>query len=110
MDIHFTARRFKAHSDIKQYAVNEVRKLEKLYNGIVRTEVILSYERGTNSVKTSEMHAHVYGTVLTSRAKSDDFVKAIDGAIEKLMVQLKKYKGKLHEKDKSKVRLMQEKV
>jgi ribosomal subunit interface protein len=108
MDVNFTARRFKAHSEIKEYAIEEVKKLERLYNGIVRAEVILSYERGTNSVKTSEINVHVYGTLLTAREKSDDYIKAIDGAVEKLIGQLKKYKSKLRGKDKTKVRKFKE--
>ncbi len=110
MDINFTARRFRAHPEIKSYALAEVKKLERLYNGIVKADVILFYERGTNSVKTAEVNLHVYGVILTARQRSDDYVKAIDGAMEKLEVQLKKYKSKLREKDKTKVRRIQEKV
>ncbi len=110
MDINFTARRFRAHPEIKSYALAEVKKLERLYNGIVKADIILFYERGTNSVKTAEVNLHVYGVILTARQRSDDYVKAIDGAMEKLEAQLKKYKSKLREKDKTKVRRIQEKV
>jgi putative sigma-54 modulation protein len=110
MDINFTARRFRAHSEIKDYAMEEVKKLEKLYDGIVRGDVILFYERGTNSVKTAEINLHVYGTTLTAHHGSDDYVKSIDGALEKLTIQLKKYKSKLREKDKTRVRYIREKV
>jgi len=110
MDINFTARRFRAHPEIKAYALEEVKKLERLYNGIVKADVILYYERGTNSVKTAEINLHVYGVVLSARERSDDYIKAMKGAIEKLESQLKKYKSKLREKDKSKVRRIKEKV
>ncbi len=110
MDINFTARRFRAHPEIKNHALAEVKKLERLYNGIVKADIILFYERGTNSVKTAEVNLHVYGVILTARERSDDYVKAIDGAMEKLETQLKKYKSKLREKDKTKVRRIQEKV
>lgn len=110
MDINFTARRFRAHPKIKKYAIEEVKKLERLYNGIVKADIILFYERGTNSVKTAEVNLHVYGVILTARERSDDYIKAIDGVMEKLESQLKKYKAKLREKDKTKVRRIQEKV
>jgi putative sigma-54 modulation protein len=109
MDINFTARRFRAHPETKTYAMEEAKKLEKLYDGIVRTEIILFYERGTNSVKTAEINLHVYGTVLSASAGTDDYIKSIDGAIGKLVTQLKKYKGKLREKDKTRVRKIREK-
>ena len=109
MDINFTARRFKAHSEIKEYALEEVKKLEKLFDGIVRAEIILSYERTVNSVKTAEVNLHVYGTTLTAHNGTDDYVKSIDGAIAKLEIQLKKYKSKLRGKNKTKVRQIREK-
>lgn len=110
MDINFTARRFRAHSEIKDYALEEVRKLEKLYDGILKADIILYYERGSNSVKTAEINVHVYGATLSAHHASDDYIKSIDGAVEKLAVQLKKYKSKLREKDKTKVRRIREKV
>ena len=110
MDVNFTARRFRAHSDIKDYALQEVKKLERIYNGIVRSDIILYYERGVNSLKTAEINLQVYGTILSARERTDDYVKSIDGATEKLAARLRKYKSKLHEKDKSKVRRVREKV
>lgn len=110
MDINFTARRFRAHPDIKEYAMDEVKKMDKLYDGILRAEIILSYERGVNSLKMAEINLHVYGNNLSAHEKSNDYVKSVNGAIEKLSGQLKKYKSKLHEKDKAKVRTIREKV
>jgi ribosomal subunit interface protein len=110
MRTKFTARRFRAHPDIKQHAVDAVKKLERYYDGILSAEVILSYERATNSVKVAEVNLHVYGMVLSAKEKSDDYVKSIDAVMEKLGVQLVKYKSKLREKDKNKVRSIRDKV
>ncbi len=110
MNIKFTARRFRPHPDIKQHALDAVEKLDKFYDGIVAANVILSYERATNSVKTAEVNLHVFGAVLSAREKSDDYFKSIDAAIGKLGIQLAKYKTKLHAKDKSKVRAINEKL
>lgn len=109
MDINFTARRFRAHSEIKEYAIAEVKKLQKLYDGIVRADIILYYERGVNSVKSAEISLHVYGTKLLARHGSDDYIKSIDNTVNKLGRQLTKYKSKLRDKDKIKVRRIQEK-
>lgn len=110
MDINFTARRFKAHSAIKEYAINEVKRLQKLYDGILRGDIILYYERGVNSLKTAEIILHVYGTTLPAHHSTDDYVKSIDGAMEKLARRLSRYKSKLREKNKTKVRRIQSKV
>ena len=87
-----------------------MKKLIKYYDGIVSAEIILSFERVTKSVKTAEVNLRVYGTVLSAKEKSEDFIKSIDAAVEKLSVQLTKYKTKLRMKDKNMVRAIQEKV
>ncbi len=109
MDIHFTARRFRARPELKEHAEDAVKKLGKFFDGIIRADIILSYERTTNSVKTAEINLHVYGTVLTAKTKSGEYIKSIDAAVEKLEVQLSKYKSKLHAKNKTKVRQLNEK-
>jgi ribosomal subunit interface protein len=110
MNIKFTARHFRPRQSLKDHALQEVRKLSRFYDGIVSATVILSYERATNSVKTAEINLHVYGTVLSVREKSDDYVRSIDAAVSKLTLRLGKYKNRLREKDKSRVRSIQEKV
>ena len=108
MEVHFTARRFKPHKDIKAHAVEAIRKLDKYYDGIVRSDVILSFERTLKSVKSAEVNLHVDGTVLTAKDKSDDFYKSIDLAIGKLERQLAKYKMKLRMKNKKALRRVKE--
>lgn len=110
MHVKFTARRFRAHPEIKEHAIHSVKKLGKFYDGIVTADIILSYERASNSIKSAEIHLHVYGTILSAKEKSDDYHKSIEAAVEKLGVQLAKYKTKLRAKDKSKVRAIQDKV
>ncbi len=108
MEVHFTARRFRAHTDVREHAVGEVRRLDKFYDGIVRGDIILSYERGLSSVKTAEINLHVYGTVLTAREHSEDFHKSIGLAVGKLERQLSKYKTKTRGKDKKRLRSVKE--
>ena len=108
METHFTARKFKAHETIKSHALESVKKLDRFYDGIVRGDVILSYERQTQSVKTAEINLHVYGTHLTAKETSDDFIKSIDLAVTKLEHQLEKYKTKLRGKDKKVLRRTKE--
>jgi ribosomal subunit interface protein len=110
MNVTFTARHFRPHADVKQHAISEVKKLGKFYDGIVTANIILSFERPTNSLKSAEINLHVYGTVLSARGKSDDFVKSIDKTVAKLVLQLTKYKSKLRSKDKTTVRKIQDKV
>ena len=108
MNVKFTARRFKAHPDIRNHAVETVKKLDRYYDGIVHADIILSYERATKSVKTAEINLHVHGAVLSAREKTEDFIKSIDATGEKLAMRLAKYKTRLHAKDKQKVRAIKQ--
>ncbi|MBI1807600.1 MAG: ribosome-associated translation inhibitor RaiA [Ignavibacteria bacterium] len=110
MDIHFTARKFKARDSIREHAIEAIKKLDKYYDGIVRGDIILSYERTTKSLKTAEINLHVYGTILTATEKSDDYLKSIYLAIDKLERQLAKYKMKLRMKNKKTLRRVKEEV
>ncbi len=108
MDIHFTARRFKARDNVKRHALESVKRLDRFYDGIVRSDIILSFERTTKSVKTAEINLHVYGTVLSAREGTEDFLKSVDLAIDKLERQLEKYKMKLRMKNKKTLRRVKE--
>jgi putative sigma-54 modulation protein len=110
MHIKFTARRFRARPELKTHAIDAVTRLDRFYDGIVHADVILSYEGATKNIKIAEVNLHVYGVVLSGKEKSDDFHKSIDAAVEKVSLQLLKYKSKLRAKDKTKVRALQDKV
>ncbi len=97
MRINFTARHFKAQKSLQQFAVQEVKKLEKFYERIVWCDIILSYEKTPQNLKIAEIHIHVHRMTLSAREKAEDFFKAIDEALRKLGRQLKKYKAKFQE-------------
>ena len=96
MTLIFTARHFKAHDTLKEFAEAELSKISKYYDGIIRSEVILSYDKPTNSIKTAEVivHANNHHT-FTAKDSSDDFKISIESAIDKITIQIKKYKEKL---------------
>lgn len=110
MRISVTSRHFKAHESLVKYAEREAAKLQKYYDGIIKCEIVLTFEKPRNSDKIAEVFVSVYGTKLTAIARSDDFFKSIDTALDKILVQLKKYKEKLHAKDRKTVRRVRAKA
>jgi len=94
MDIHVTARRFKAHRDVRDYALDSLRRLDKYYDGIIRADVILSFERKPASIKAAEINVHIQGKTITAKEKSDDFAISIEAALGKIIRQLSKVKTK----------------
>jgi ribosomal subunit interface protein len=95
MKFTFTARHFKAHDSLKELAKGNAEKLSKLYDGIIGCEVILSYEKSVNSIKTAEIivQANSHHT-FKSTDTTDDFHTSVENAFEKIESQLKKYKDK----------------
>lgn len=110
MNVQVTSRHFKAHPSLNEYAEQAVHELLEYYDGIISADVILSYEKPRNSLKVAEISVKVYNAVLVGMAKTGDFFKSIDGAVGKVLVQLKKYKEKLRAKDRKQVRRVLEKV
>ena len=110
MHIKFTARRFRARPEMKDHALEQVKKLDRFFDNIVGVDIILSFEGAEKNIKIAEINLHVYGSLLTAKEKSDDFRKSIDFAVEKLSMQLEKYKTKLRSKDKNKVRELKSKA
>ncbi len=110
MTITVTSRHFKAHSSLVEYAHRSVDGLARYYDGIIKCEVILSYEKIHKSTKIAEVKLSVYRHRIVSEERSDDFVKSIDAAVQKVLIQLKKYKDRLHDKDRKTVRRVREKV
>lgn len=98
MNVQVTARRFKAHDSLREYAQSEVSKLERYYDNIIGGDVILSFEKPRDSVKTAEISLSVFGKKMLAKESSDDFIKSIGLAIEKLERQLKRYKTKKRDK------------
>ena len=110
MITHFTSRHFKAHESLIEYSEKTVEQLSHYFDGIIRTDVILSFEKTHKSTKVAEVRTSVYNAVLVGVAKTDDFFKSIDGAVDKVLVQLKRYKSKLREKDRIQVRKVKGKI
>lgn len=105
MDMHITARHFKAHETLRSYAFKAINKLEDHYDGIISAKLILSYEKATNSVKAAELIVKVQGSLLKAMEKSPEYQKSIDNAVEKIERQLQKHKSKTREKRKSVIRM-----
>jgi putative sigma-54 modulation protein len=98
MNVQVTARRFKIHDSLKDYAIKEIKRLEKFNDDIHKADVILSYERAQNSLKTAEIVLHMNGNSLLAKETTDDFKKSIDLAVVKLERQIQKLKTKVIEK------------
>jgi len=94
MNITITARKFKAHDTLKTFIKDEVSSLEKFYDGILSADVILSYQKAKEDLKTAEIIVKIPGQILNAAHETDDFKKSVTVSVEKLTRQLDKTKSK----------------
>ena len=91
MRISFTARHYKPSKRLKEYAVNEVNKLVKVFDGVISCDIVLDYQK---DIQIAEINVVVHGRKLTVIEKTEDIYKSIDVAVGKMERQLIRYKGK----------------
>ncbi len=92
--INVTSRHFKAHETIQDHIENSINNLSKYNEEILHADVILSFEKAINSVKICEIILKLKDKVITAKEESDDFIKSVDKAIDKVETQILKYKDK----------------
>ena len=107
MQIRVTARRFDLSEEIKTFAVDEVRRLKKIYDGIIDGDVVLGWQKQD---RLAEINVKVYGKMLTAHARTDEMHKSIVQAVDKLERQLQKYKDKLTDFSHETIRNQEEEV
>lgn len=110
MNMHITARHFKAHETLRSFAFDAINKLEEHYDGIISADLILSFEKSKKSLKSAELLVKVQGAVLRAMKKTDDFPKSIDAAVITMERQLQRHKSKVREKHKAVIRTKRAKV
>ncbi|MCG2726596.1 MAG: ribosome-associated translation inhibitor RaiA [Elusimicrobia bacterium] len=91
MRIHMVARKMKLTKPIKDFIGGKIEKMREYADNIVWTQAIVSVEKKTHN---AEVIMHVGHQTIKASAASDDLYSAIDKVMDKIEIQLKKYKGK----------------
>ncbi len=87
-----TARHFDITPEMKQKAEDEMEGLTRFFDRIISAEFILDAERHR---RMAELHVKVYNHTISGSGETDDIYTAMSTAVDKVVAQLKKYKGKL---------------
>ena len=88
MDIQFSARHFNASAGLQDRIQEEMDKLAKFYPNITNASVILDHE--VEHQRHCEISVNITGSVVVASADEDNMGKAVDVALERVKVQLKK--------------------
>ena len=92
MDIQFSARHFNASAGLQDRIQEEMDKLAKFYPNITNASVILDHE--VEHQRHCEITVNITGSVVVGSADEDNMGKAVDVALERVKVQLKKANDK----------------
>lgn len=92
MDISFTFRDFEATEGLKEHATKKFEKLDKYLIKPISAHVILSMD---GFLHKAEIAITANGTRYVGIDKTNDMYLSIDGSVEKILHQLKKYKERI---------------
>lgn len=92
MEIHITGKNIDTGDALKDHITEKVEGLEQYFHNVVDVHVILKQE---NHRHIAEVNTLLSGIVLRAHGEGADFYAAVDTMIDKLVRQLKKYKGRL---------------
>ncbi|MCS7229026.1 MAG: ribosome-associated translation inhibitor RaiA [Candidatus Kryptonium sp.] len=95
MAVRITGHHVEMTEQIKNYIEKEIARLDKFFDGIIDTEVILRQDTKHNHLKEAEILIKVYEHKLTAKATDPDILKAFDKSLTKVERQLIKFKDKL---------------
>ena len=95
MRVTVTGRHLKLDDDIRSYAEKKVRKAETYFDHIIEAHMILSAEKHR---RTAEVTLSAKRVTFHAQEETENIYASIDGAMEKVDVQIRKYKEKISDR------------
>jgi len=92
MQLNLTGRHFEITPQLRRHVEDKLHKLEKLNSRIAETEIVVFKDRYND---VAEGKIHLSHTVLAAKAEAGDMQTAVSELVDRLIVQLKRYEGRL---------------
>lgn len=92
MDIQFSARHFNASAGLQDRIQEEMDKLAKFYPNITSASVVLDHE--VEHQRHCEITVNITGSQVVASADEENMGKAVDVALDRVKIQLKKANDK----------------
>ncbi len=93
MDIQITSRHFNASEKLNDRIHAVMEKLSKFYDHITDAFIVLDAEK--KNLRSVEIKVNILDNSISAKAEEENMGKALDSAISKMEVQLKKANQKL---------------
>ncbi len=94
MKTTFTARHFDSSTELKNYSIESVQKLEQFFDRIFTTDIILEPSSDDDQPCKAELNVQVPKAVLNGSEYGETYDQAINKVVNNLSRQLKKHKAK----------------
>ncbi len=94
MKTTFTARHFDASTDLKEYSIDSVQKLDQFFDNIIVCDVILEPGQDDENPFTAELNVKVPQKLLNVSEEAPSYEQAINNAVDTAIRQIRKYKTK----------------
>ncbi len=95
MDIRFVTRGVEMKDELKDYMENKMSKLERFFNRIIDSQIVVSFGRGMYTV---EITSNANGVIMRGQENDSDMRKAFDQALKNLERQIKRHKSYLKDR------------
>ena len=95
MKVTITGRHLELNDDIRSYAEKKVRKAETYFDRIIEAHVILSAEKHR---RIAEVTLSAKRTAFHAQEETENIYASIDGMMEKVDTQIRRYKKKLRDR------------
>ncbi len=92
MQVQIQGRGINVRDELKEAIEKEMERLEKIFDRIVEVDVVLE---GKLHQKEATVKVKVPEQTLLASEVADQFEISVEAAVDKLIIQLKKYKSKL---------------
>jgi len=92
MQLNLTGHHIEITDSLRQYVTEKLERIERHFDKVTNTHVILTVE---NVRHKAEATIHMSGNDVFAENTQDNMYAAIDGLIDKLDRQVKKYKEKI---------------
>ncbi len=94
MELQVTARHFDLTPELKVYAESTVFPLKKYFDRIIDSHLVLDIQKRR---MIAELTVDVFGQKLIAHSITDDLYVSIDGVVDKMQRQLKRYSARFNE-------------
>lgn len=95
MEIRFVTRGVDMKDELKDYMESKMSKLERFFNRIIDSQIVVSFGRGLYTV---EITSNANGVIMRGQENDSDMRKAFDQALKNLERQIKRHKSYLKDR------------